>query len=80
MTSQVLKPYSIEIHIRHRQKHIPPFRNLITGATGSLSSLIIFSTCEDTIVYSIIVNYQAINMTSGTGNPRSGTGIDSETA
>ena len=61
-------------------KNTPPFRNLITSATDSLSSLISFSNCDDTAVDSIIVNYEAKNITSGTGNSRSGAGIDSETA
>ena len=54
--------------------------NLITSSTDYLSSLISFSKCDDTTVDSIIVNYEAANMTSGTGNPISGTDIDSETA
>ena len=54
-------------------------RNLITSATDSLSSLISFSNCDDTIVDYIIVNPEAKNMTYGTGNYRSGTDIDSET-
>ena len=55
-------------------------RNLITSATDSLSSLISFSNCDDTTVDYTIVNSEATNMTSGTGNSRSGTAIDSETA
>ena len=55
-------------------------RNLITSATDSLSYLISFSNRDDTPVDSIIVNSEATNITSGTGNSRSGTDIDSETA
>ena len=80
MPPQVIKPYSIEIYRRHGQENIPPFRNLITSDTDSLSSLVIFSNCDNTTVYYIIVNYEAKNMTSGTGNSISGTDINSETA
>ena len=55
-------------------------KKLITIATDSLSSLISFSKCYNTTMDSIIVNYEATNMNSGTGNYRSGTAIDSETA
>ena len=61
-------------------KNTPPFRNLIASATDSLSYLISFSICDNTTVDSIIVNYEDTNMTSGTGNSRSGTAVDSETA
>ena len=54
--------------------------NLITSATYYLSSLIIFSNFDDTIVDIIIVNSEVKNMTSGTDNYISGTAIDSETA
>ena len=54
-------------------------RNFFTRATDSLSSLIIFSNCDDTNVDSITVNSEAKNMTSGTGNSRSGAAIDLET-
>ena len=43
-------------------------RNLITSANDYLSSLISFSNYENTIDDSIIVNSEAKNMTSGTGN------------
>ena len=42
-------------------------------------NLISFSNCDDTTVGSIIVNPEATNMTSVTGNSISGTAIDSET-
>ena len=54
-------------------------KNLITSATDSLSSLIIFPNCYNITVDYIIVNYEAKNMNYGTGNYRSGTDIDSET-
>ena len=50
---------------------------LITSAADSMSSLISFSNCGDTTVDYIIVKYDAKNITSGTGNSRSGTAIDS---
>ena len=77
MPPKVLKPYSLEIHRRHGHKNTPSPRNLITSATDSLSSLIILSDCDDTIVYSIIVNYEDTNLNSGTGKSRLGTDIDS---
>ena len=80
MTPQVLKPYSLEIHRRHGHKNTPPYRNLITSDTDSLTSLISFSKCDDTTVYYSIVKYEDIHLTSGTGNYISGTAIDSETA
>ena len=52
-------------------------KNLSTSATDYLSSLISFSNCDNTTVDSIIFNYEATNMNSGTGNYRSGTAIDS---
>ena len=55
-------------------------RNLITSATDSLSSLISFSNCDDTTVHYIIVKSEAKNITYGTGNSKSGTTINSETA
>ena len=61
-------------------KDNPPFINLITIAYDSLSSLISFSKCDDTTLGSIIVKHEATNTTSGTGNSRSGTAIDPETA
>ena len=79
MPTQVLKPSSFEIYIRHGHKNTTPFRNLITSANDSLSSLIIFSNFDNTAVDSIIVNYEATNMDSGTVKYRSGTAIDSET-
>ena len=79
MTPQVLKPTSLEIHRRYGHKNTLPLRNLITSSTDFLSSLIIFSNCDNTTVDSIIVNYEATNLTSGTGKSRSGTAIDSET-
>ena len=78
MPLQVIKPSYIEIHRRRGQKNIPPFRNLSTSATDSLLSLISFSNVENTVVYYNIVKYDATNMTSVTGNSRSGTDIDSE--
>ena len=45
-----------------------------------MSSLNSFPNCDDTTVDYIIVNYEDTNMTSGTGNSRSGNSIDSETA
>ena len=80
MTPQVLKTSSIENHRSHGHKNNAPFRNLVTSATDSLSSLISFSNCDDTTVDYIMVKYEATNMTSGAGNSRSGTAIDSETA
>ena len=53
---------------------------LITSATGFLPYLISFSNCDNTTVDSIIVKYEATNMTSVTGNSRSRTSIDSENA
>ena len=55
-------------------------RNLITSATDYLSSLISFLNSDDRAVGYIIVNSEDTNMTSGTGNSRSGTDIDSEIA
>ena len=55
-------------------------KNLSTSATDSLSSLIIFSNCDNTTVDYIIVDYEATNITSGKGNSISETAIDSETA
>ena len=55
-------------------------RDLITSDTDSLSSLISFPKCDNTTVDSIIVNSEDTNMNSGTGDSRSGTDIDSETA
>ena len=80
MPPQVLKPSPPEIHKRHGHKNIPPSRNLITSATDSLSSLISFPNCDGTTVDYSIVKNEATNMTSGTGNSRSGTDIDSENA
>ena len=80
MPPQVLKPSPLEIHRRHGHKNTPPFRNLITNATDSLSSVIKFSNCDNKIVYSTIVDYEVTNMTYGTGNSISGTSIDSETS
>ena len=80
MPLQVLKPSYLEIHRRHGHKNTPPFRYLSTSATDSLLSLISFSNCDNTTVDYIIVKYEATNMTSGAGNSRSGTAIDSETA
>ena len=80
MPPQVLKPYYLEIHRRHGHKNTPPFRNLTTSATDFLSSLISFSNCDDTTVHYIIVNYEATNMTFGTGKSIAGTAIDSGTA
>ena len=75
MTLQVLKPCYLEIHRRHGQKNIPPFRNLSTSATDSLLSLISFSNCDDTTVDYIIVKYEDKNITSGTGNSSSVTAV-----
>ena len=55
-------------------------RNLITSNTDYLLSLISFSNCDDTKMDYIIVNSEAANITSGTGNYRSGNAIDPETA
>ena len=55
-------------------------KKLITSATDSLLSLISFSNCDNKTVDYIIVNSEAKNMSSGTGNSRSGNAIDSETA
>ena len=55
-------------------------KKLITIDTNSLSSLISFSSCDNTTVDYIIVNSEAKNMTSGAGESISGTAIDSETA
>ena len=55
-------------------------KKLITSATDYLSSLISFSNCDDTKVYSIVVNSEATKMTSVTGKYGSGTAIDLETA
>ena len=54
-------------------------KNLIISDTDYLSSLISLSTSDNTTVDCIIVNSEDTNMTSGTGNSRSGTDIDSET-
>ena len=77
---QVLKHSSLEIHRRYGQNNTPPFRNLITSATDSLSSLISFSKFDDTTIYSIIVKCEATNMTYSTCNFISGTAVDSETS
>ena len=79
MPPQVLKTSSLEIHRRHGHKNTPPLRNLITSATDYLSSLISFKNCDDTKLYSIIVKYEATNITSVTGNSRPGNVINSET-
>ena len=63
MTSQVLKPSSIEIRRRNVHKNTPLFRDLIKSYTDSLSYLISFSNCDDTTVDYIIVNYEATHMT-----------------
>ena len=55
-------------------------KKLITSANESLSPLITFPNCDNTTVDYIIVTSEATNMNSGTGNYRSGTDIDSETA
>ena len=55
-------------------------KKLITSATDSLLSLISFSNCDNKTVNYIKVNSEAKNMSSGTGNSRSGNAIDSETA
>ena len=52
-------------------------RNLTTSATNYMSDLISISNCDNTKVDSIIVNSEATNMTSDTGNSISGTDIDS---
>ena len=80
MPPQVLKNSSLEIIGMHGHKNTPTFRNLIISASDSLSPLISFSKCDNATVYYIIVNYEHTNMTSGTGNSRSGAAIDSETA
>ena len=54
-------------------------RNIIISATDSLSFLLSFPNCDDTTVDSIIVNCDVKNMTSVTGNYRSGSAIDWET-
>ena len=79
MPPQVLKPSYLEIHRRNEHKNTPTFRNLIISATDSMSSLISSSNCYDTTIYSIVVNYEATNMTSGAGNSISGTDVYSET-
>ena len=61
-------------------KKTPLVKILITSDTDSLSSLISFSNCDNTTVNCIIVNYEATNMTFGTGKYISGTDIDSGTA
>ena len=48
----------------------PTHERLITSATYSLSSLISFTNYDNTKVDSIIVNYEAKNVNSGTGNYR----------
>ena len=53
-------------------------KNLIKSATDSLSSLIIFSKCDNTTVDYIIFNSEATNMDSGTGKSISGTAINLE--
>ena len=55
-------------------------KKLITGATDPLSYPISFPNCYNITVDYIIVNCEAKNMNDGTGNYRSGTAIDSETA
>ena len=68
MPPQVLKPSSLEIHRGYLHQNTPPFRNLIKSATDSLSSLIRFSNCDNTTVDSIIIKYEATNMTSSQAN------------
>ena len=72
-----LKPSPLTNHRSHGHKNIPPFINLITSATDSLSFLIIFSKFYDTTVDYIIVNSEDKNMDSVTGNSRPGGGISS---
>ena len=55
-------------------------KTLITSATDPLSSPISFPNCYNTTVDSIIVKYEATNMTPGTGKYTSGNAIYSETA
>ena len=74
-----LKPILLK-SIEGMKKNTPSFINLIAIATDYLSSLISFSNCDYKTVDYIIVKYEATNMTSGTGNYRTGTDIDSETA
>ena len=75
-----LKPSYLANHRSRGHKNTPPFRNLITSATDSLSSLISFSNFDDTKVAYIIFNSEDTNMASDTGNYISGNEIDSETA
>ena len=55
-------------------------KKIIISDNDSLVSLISFLNCYNITVDYIIVNYEATNMNYGTGNYRSGTAIDSETA
>ena len=68
--------------VRHRRvgHKIPCPSNFITNATDYLSPLSSFSNCDDTIVDSAMVHYEATNLNSGTGKSISGTDISSETA
>ena len=55
-------------------------KKIITSATDPLSSPVSFSNYYNITVDYIIVNCEATNMNDDTGNYRSGTAIDSETA
>ena len=55
-------------------------KKLITSTNDPLSYPISFTKCYNITVDYIIVNCEATNMNDGTGNYRSGTAIDSETA
>ena len=74
-----LKPSYLVIRSRHGQKNISPYVHLITSYNNFLSYISSLSNYDDTTVYSIMVNYEAKNITSGTCKFISGTGIASET-
>ena len=72
-----LKPSSLAIHRRHGHKNTPPFRELSTSATYSMSYLRKFSNCDDATVDCIAVNSEYKNLTAGIGNSISRNYIDS---
>ena len=65
-------------NIMHGHKNNLPFINFIIIATDILSSLISFSSCDDTTLDSIMVNSEATSLNSGTVKSISGTALASE--
>ena len=63
---RLLKSSTIAIQRRHGHKNTLPFINLIASSTDYLSSLSSFSNYYDTTMDSIMVNYEANNLTDGT--------------